>query len=99
MFFEIIITIITIYSIVISVLYWTEYTHKLEYQKEKDNILKAKEEELNKRESIIVDKEICFRELTKLKTIHSSVVDILKSNPSYVEQPASSTISTPDEPK
>ncbi len=87
MFLEIIITIIVIYSIVISVLYWTEYTHKQEYQKEKDNILKIKEDELNKRESIIVDKEICFRELTKLKTIHTSVIDILKSNPLYVDNP------------
>ena len=28
---------------------------------------------------MIVDKELCFRELTKLKTIHTSIQDILKN--------------------
>lgn len=76
---NIIMSIISIYAIIISIVYWIEYNNKENYQKERELSLKKKEEELKNRESIVVDKEICFRELTKLNTIHSSVLDILKS--------------------
>ena len=66
---NIIMFMIIIYAVVISVLYWSYYINKEKY-----------EEDLKKRESIVVDKEICFRELTKMKTIQSSILEILKSN-------------------
>lgn len=75
----ILLVLLLIYGVVLSVLYWTDYTNRENYQKEKNNTLVYKENELKKRESIVVDKEICFRELTKLKTIQNSVLDILKS--------------------
>jgi hypothetical protein len=62
-----------------SILYWSDYINQNKYQQEKENILNAKEQDLKNRESAVVDKEICFRELTKLKTIQTSVLDILKS--------------------
>ena len=71
--------ILIVYSIVISMLYWHQYTNMQSYQKEKEDILISKEKELINRESIVVDKEICFRELTKLKTIQSTALDVLKS--------------------
>jgi hypothetical protein len=68
-----------VYGVVISVLYFLELKNKNAFQQETLNTLKTKETELNNRESIIVDKELCFRELTKLKTIHTSIQDILKN--------------------
>jgi len=75
----VVLLVIIIYATVISVLYWTEHSSRDQYQKDKDIQLKNKEIELDKRESIIVDKEICFRELTKLKTVQTSALDILKA--------------------
>jgi hypothetical protein len=70
---------ILMYAIVISVLYWTEYTNKQKYLSEKTNDLNYKENQLSKRENLVVDKEVCFRELTKLQTIQNSVLELLKS--------------------
>lgn len=73
------ILILIVYSVVVSMLYWHQYQNSQNYQKEKDDILAMKEKDLANRESIVVDKEICFRELTKLKTIQSTAMDVLKS--------------------
>lgn len=75
----IIIFIVLIYTVIISVLYFSELYDRDNYHRNKEMILHDKEDELVKRESIIVDKEICFRELTKMKTIQTSVLDILNS--------------------
>jgi predicted PurR-regulated permease PerM len=78
--------IILIYAIVITVLYWTEYTNKQQYLQDKSNNLNDKEKELIRRENSIVDKEVCFRELTKLQTIQTSALTLLKSyNDSYLK--------------
>lgn len=71
--------IILIYAIVITVLYWTEYTNKQQYLQDKANNLNDKDIELNRRENSIVEKEVCFRELTKLQTIQNSALNLLKS--------------------
>lgn len=76
---DVLILMLLMYAIVISVLYFNDLKQRDDYMKNKDQSLKQKEEDLVKRESIIVDKEICFRELTKIKTLHTSVLDILKS--------------------
>ena len=70
--------IILIYAVIMTVLYWKDYTDKENYQKAKDDSLNRRDEELTRRESIVVDKEICFRELTKLRTIVASALDILR---------------------
>lgn len=75
----VLILILLIYGIITTVLYWVQYDNLQNYQSAKDKQLSDKESELNKRESIVVDKEICFRELTRLKTIQESALDILKS--------------------
>ena len=71
--------IILIYAIIITVLYWTEYTNKQQYLKDKSNNLNDKETELTRRENSIIDKEVCFRELTKIQTIQNSALNLLKS--------------------
>ncbi len=78
-FRTLLILILIIYSVIVSMLYWHQYTNLQDYQKEKDDALTIKEKDLLNRESIVVDKEICFRELTKLKTIQSTALDVLKS--------------------
>lgn len=78
-FTNILILILLIYSIVISMYVLNQFHNEYNYKKEKDDFLISKEKELNNRESVIVEKEICFRELTKIKTILNTVTDILKS--------------------
>lgn len=77
MFYIILISILFIYAIIISVLYFIDLNKRDEFQKDKINILNEREDELKRRESIVVDKEVCFRELTKLKTIQHSILDML----------------------
>lgn len=93
------IILLLIYSIVLSVLYWIQRNSLEDYQKERIHSITAKESELAKRESIVVDKEICFRELTKLKTIQNTALDVLKSyvitTPSQQEQELFSMVAQP----
>ena len=63
-----------------TILYWYDYLNRDKYQKERENTLNAQADNLKQRESLVVDKEICFRELTKLKTIQNSIYDILKQD-------------------
>lgn len=71
--------IILIYAIVITILFWQEYKQKTNYMKDKENSINYKTKELEKRESRVVDKEICFRELTRLQTIQNTAIEVLKS--------------------
>ena len=77
MFYEIIIFLLFVYSLVLSVLYFNDLKEKDNFQRSRLNDIILKEEELKRRESIVVDKEICFRELTKLKTVQNSIFDML----------------------
>jgi hypothetical protein len=77
MFYEIILFILLVYAIVISVLYFNDLNKKSQFQKETLELISKREEELKRRESIVVDKELCFRELTKMKTIQNSILDML----------------------
>ena len=73
------IIILLMYSVIISVLYWTNYTDKQKQERELTESLLRRENELKKREASVVDKELCFRELTKLRTVRDSALDILES--------------------
>lgn len=75
----IIIIILLIYSIVISILYFYNVFNNNQILKERENILFQREQELNRRESNLLSKEICLLELTRLRAINKSAVDILKS--------------------
>ncbi len=73
------IIILLMYSVIISVLYWINYTDKQKQERELTESLLRRENELKKREASVVDKELCFRELTKLRTVRDSALDILES--------------------
>ena len=67
------------YATVISVLYWNDYVNRPLILKQKEETLRMREIELERRDSMVVDKELCFRELTKLKTVQHTALDVLKS--------------------
>lgn len=71
--------ILTLYSVIISVLFWTDNVDRSKRERELTESINRKESELKKREGTVIDKEMYFRELTKLKMIQSSALDILKS--------------------
>lgn len=71
--------IILVYAIVITILYWQDQKNMQNYLKTKEENLLYKSKELDKRENLVVDKEVCFRELTKLKTVQNTVIEVLKS--------------------
>ena len=71
--------ILLMYSVIISVLYWTNLTDQEKQKRELTESLARRENELKRRESSVIDKELCFRELTKLKTVRDSALEILQS--------------------
>ena len=80
MIFYAILVILFIYAVVISVLYFLDLKERDKFQKETLDSIKTREEELKRRETMVVDKELCFRELTKLKTLQNSILDILSQD-------------------
>lgn len=76
---SILLVLLLIYSVIMTVLYWIDKNNSENFQKDKENRLNSREMDLNKRENIVIDKEICFRELTKLTTVQNAVLEILKS--------------------
>jgi hypothetical protein len=77
--FKILLLIVLIYAVALSVLFYNEKMQKELFMKNKVEQLAMKESELTKRESLVVDKELCFRELTKIKTIHTTIQDIVNA--------------------
>lgn len=80
MFYTIIIVVLFIYAVVMSVLYFLDLKERDKFQKEILDSIKIREDELKRRETLVVDKELCFRELTKLKTIQTSILDMLSQD-------------------
>lgn len=73
------ITLLSIYSIVVTYLIWDQYCRRDQYLKDRVDFVNKKTEELNSRERVLINREICDRELTRLKTIHRSALDVLNS--------------------
>jgi len=71
--------VLLMYSVIITVLYWTNFNDREKQERELTESLTRRENELKKREATIIEKEMCFRELTKLKTVRDSALDILQS--------------------
>lgn len=71
------IIIVIVFSIIMSFLYWYEVNDRERYMIEKQNQIKAKENELSSRELAVVDKEICLSEIKKLKEKQNNIAQIL----------------------
>lgn len=75
----IIIILITLYALIITWLLYDQYQNHEKYMKDKVDYINTKVVELEQRERIVSGREVCDRELTRLKTIHKSALDVLNS--------------------
>lgn len=55
-----------------------EQNNRDQYMKDRLSMLDRKHNELNSRERSLVGREMCDRDLTRLKTIHRSALDVMK---------------------
>jgi len=83
MFKGIIIIILLILVGLLSYLLYDQYTYQDRYMRDRVDYIDRMMEQLAIRERSVVERERCDRELTRLKTIHKSVLDILTSYNSY----------------
>lgn len=73
------IIILIVYGLFVSYLLFDQYRNNDLYMKDKVEYINNKSAELNSRERMLIGKETCDRDLTKLKTIHRSALDVLNS--------------------
>ena len=83
MFKGIIIIVLLILVGVLSYLLYDQYTYQDRYMRDRVEYIERKAEELSIRERSVMERERCDRELTRLKTIHKNVLDILSSYNTY----------------
>ena len=73
------IIILVVYGLLVTYLLYDQYRNQDMYMRDKVDYINAKTNELNTRERLLVGRETCDRELTRLKTIHKSALDVLNS--------------------
>lgn len=83
MFKGIIIVVLLILVGVLSYLLYDQYAYQDRYMKDRIDYIERKTEEMTVRERNVMERERCDRELTRLKTIHKNVLDILSSYSAY----------------
>jgi hypothetical protein len=74
-----VIILLVVYGLIVTYLLYDQYKNQDTYMKDKVDYIQNKSQELNARERILVGKEACDRELTRLKTILKSAQDVLSS--------------------
>ena len=74
-----VIILLVAYGLVVTYLLYEQYRNHDTYLKEKVDYINNKSNELNLRERMVVGRETCDRELTRLKTIQKSALDVLNS--------------------
>jgi hypothetical protein len=75
----IVIILLVVYGLIVTYLLYDQYRNQELYLKDKVDYINNKSLELNARERILIGRETCDRELTRLKTIHKSALDVLNS--------------------
>jgi len=73
------IIMLVIYGLFVSYLLYDLYRNQEQYMKDKVDYIGTKTAELAVRERVLIGRETCDRELTRLKTIHKSALDVLNS--------------------
>lgn len=73
------IILLIVYGLIVTYLLHDQYRNQESYLKDKVDYISTKQLELSARERILVGRETCDRELTRLKTIHKSALDVLNS--------------------
>lgn len=75
----VIIILLIVYGLVVTWLLYDQYQNQDRYMKDKVDYINKKTVELDMRERSVAGREVCERELTRLKTIHKSALDVLNS--------------------
>jgi hypothetical protein len=75
----IIIILLLVYCLIVTYLIYDQIQNREQYMKDKVDHISKKTDELNLRERSLIGREVCDRELTRLKTIHRSALDVLNS--------------------
>lgn len=75
----VVIILLVVYGLVVTYLLYDQYRNQESYLKDKVDYINSKQLELSARERNLVGRETCDRELTRLKTIHKSALDVLNS--------------------
>lgn len=76
---NIVIILLVVYALIVTYLLYDQYRNQELYLKDKVDYINNKQLELSARERILIGRETCDRELTRLKTIHKSALDVLSS--------------------
>lgn len=76
---SVVIVMLVLYALIITYLLYDQYRNQELYLKDKVDYINSKTVELAARERTVTGRETCDRELTRLKTIHRSALDVLNS--------------------
>lgn len=75
----VVIILLVVYGLLVTYLLYDQYRNQELYMKDKVDYINTKSMELSARERVLVGRETCDRELTRLKTILKSALDVLNS--------------------
>ena len=73
------IILLVVYGLIVTYLLFDYYRNQELYMKDKVDYINSKIMELTVRERSVTARETCDRDLTRLKTIHKSALDVLNS--------------------
>lgn len=71
------------FSIIMTILYWIEVSDKDRYMRDKEIILNQKALDLTFRENNIIDKEICMKEVSRLKNVQTNILKMIGDTIDY----------------
>jgi len=78
-----IIIILIMFSIIMTILYWIEVSDKDRYMRDKEIMLNQKALDLTFRENNIIDKEICMKEVSRLKNVQTNILKMIGDTIDY----------------
>ena len=78
-----IIIVLIMFSIIMTILYWIEVSDKDRYMRDKEIMLNQKALDLTFRENNIIDKEICMKEVSRLKNVQTNILKMIGDTIDY----------------
>ena len=79
-----VIILLVVYALIVTYLLYDQYHNQDLYMQDRVDYINKKTQELENREKNVSRAEACERDLTKLRTIHRSALDVLNSYNSVV---------------
>lgn len=90
-----VIILLILFGTVMTILYWIEVTDKERYMRDKEIALTQKAQELTFRENSVVDKEICMKEVSRLKEVQTNIMKMIGAS----EYPLTVTVTSEEAKK